>query len=377
MKIGISSNALKNSGGLERYAMDLVRGLNKVGITPAFFTREMDPALVANARVDVERIPARLLPGKLRDHYFSWAIKRARETRPVDVLIGCNRIDSAEVAICGGTHLGFLQASGKKASQSDRWQIALEQRQYANAKMIVAHSERLRQELKELYGVESNRVRVLYPPVDRKRFQPVDAATRAQLRKQFGFGEHEAVLLFPSSSHKRKGLALIEQALRDSGLPVVLAVAGRAPGRSSPRVRYMGYVNNIEALYQAADLTVLASNYEPFGLVAVESVMCGTPVVMSSISGCCEVIDNTAMFAFESGDAPGLQRAIARAIEARRQPAQPAHTAHAAISHRQVLYKTDIGEHVQEMLALARSIHGVATSKLDSRVVADAVHHAL
>lgn len=371
MKIGISSNALKNSGGLERYAMDLVRGFNKVGIKPAFFTRELDSSLAENALVDLRRISAHLLPGKLRDHYFSWAIKRARETHRVDVLIGCNRVDSAEVAICGGTHLGFLRASRKRASQSDRWQIALERRQYANAKMIVAHSERLRQELKELYGVESNRVRVLYPPVDPERFQPVSATTRATLRKQYGFADNEVVLLFPSSSHKRKGLALVEEALRHSELPIVLVVAGRAPAHASPRVRYMGYVKDIEALYRAVDLTVLASSYEPFGLVAVESVMCGTPVVMSSVSGCCEVIDNTAMFSFESGDPSALKRAIERAIEARRVSPE------LAITREQVQYKVGIGEHVHEILTLARSIHGVPAPKPSTRVVADAVHHAL
>lgn len=371
MKIGISSNALKNSGGLERYAMDLVRGFNKVGIKPSFFTREMDSSLAENALVDLRRIPAHLLPGKLRDHYFSWAIRRARESHRVDVLIGCNRVDSAELAICGGTHLGFLRASGKRARQSDRWQIALERRQYANAKMIVAHSERLRQELKELYGVESSRVRVLYPPVDQGRFKPVEPTARALLRRQYGFADNEIVLLFPSSSHKRKGLALIEAALRDSELPIVLAVAGRAPAHPSPRVRYMGYVKDIESLYRAADVTVLASSYEPFGLVAVESVMCGTPVVMSSVSGCCEVIDDTAMFSFTSGDADALQRAIARAVESRRVSLQ------FPLSRKQVQYKMDIGEHVQEMLTLARSIHGVPSPKVATRVVADAVHHAL
>lgn len=371
MNIGISSNALKNSGGLERYAMDLVRGFGQSGIKPTFFTREHDRSLVENAWVDLHRVRAHLLPGKLRDYYFSWAVKRLRAVKKVDVLIGCNRVDSAEIAICGGTHLGYLRASGKRARLSDKWQVALERRQYANASMIVAHSERMREELCDLYGVESARVRVLYPPANGERFKPADDTTRQALRKQYGFGEDEVVLLFPSSSHKRKGLALIEQALQGSTLPIVIAVAGRAPDRPSSRVRYMGYVKDIEALYRAADLTVLASNYEPFGLVAVESVMCGTPVVMPSIAGCCEVIDKAAMFSFRSGDPTQLRDAILRGIASRRLlPRADVTSAHIA-------YEPSIGEHVRELLAMAQSIHGLVPRALALPEHAEVVHHAL
>jgi hypothetical protein len=62
---------------------------------------------------------------------------------------------------------------------------------------------------------------------------------------------------------------LIEAALRDLDLPVVVAVAGRPPERTSQRLRYIGYVNAIEDGYRAADYTILASSYEPFGLVGV------------------------------------------------------------------------------------------------------------
>ena len=101
------------------------------------------------------------------------------------------------------------------------------------------------------------------------------------------------MLLFPSSSHERKGLPLIEAALRDSDLPVVVAVAGRPPAQTSAQVRYIGYAKNIEDAYRAADFTVLASKYEPFGLVGIESVMCGAPVIFPTSVGCCSAIADT------------------------------------------------------------------------------------
>jgi glycosyltransferase involved in cell wall biosynthesis len=355
MKIGISSNALKLSGGLERYAMDLVRGLNDAGFAddrkPVFFARKIDASLPESRLVEARRINVSWLPSRLRDTYFSWALRRARGKAGVDVLIGCNRVDCSEIAICGGTHIGFLRATGRREKRSDTWQIALEKRQYQNSRVIVAHSEMMREELESVYGIDETKIRVLNPPVDGSRFSPVPAGTRAQLRQQFGFADHETVLLFPSSSHERKGLPLIEAALRDSSLPVVVAVAGRAPERTSPTLRYIGYAKNIEDCYRAADFTVLASSYEPFGMVGIESVMCGTPIIFSTNIGCCDVISSHARFTFTPGDAGDLRCAVRRAIETR-----------AAVSREAVLYDPSIAAHVAQILALVDPISAVGST---------------
>jgi glycosyltransferase involved in cell wall biosynthesis len=350
MKVGISANALKLSGGLERYALDLIRGFNAAGFTgdrkPAFFARKIDTSQPESRMVDTHRINVSFLPSKLRDTYFNWALKRARKKAQVDVLIGCNRVESSEIAICGGTHIGFLAATGRRERRSDSRQIVLERLQYQQAQVIVAHSEMMRNELRTLYGVADTKIRVLYPPVDGTRFFPVPSEKRAELRKQFGFADHEIVLLFPSSSHERKGLPLIESALRDSGLPVVVAVAGRPPAQTSEQVRYIGYAKNIEDAYRAADFTVLASKYEPFGLVGIESVMCGTPVIFPTSVGCCSAIADNAKFTFEPGDADGLRHAVQRALDAK--------SANATVAS--ILYDTSIAAHVESLLALAEKI---------------------
>jgi glycosyltransferase involved in cell wall biosynthesis len=355
MKIGLSSNALKHSGGLERYAMDLVRGFAAAGIELAFFARRFDMSVPESRMVERHRIKVSFLPGKLRDRWFSWRLRRARRAAKVDVLIGCNRVDSSEIAICGGTHLGFLRATGRPEKRSDSWQIALEHRQYEQSSVIVAHSQLMHDELRELYGVEETKIRVLYPPVDGARFTPVDPARRAELRRKFGFADHEVVLLFPSSSHERKGLPLIEAALRDTALPVVLAVAGRPPARTSERVRYIGYVKDIEDGYRAADFTLLASKYEPFGLVGVESVMCGTPVIFPSSIGCCDAIAPHAKFVFAPDDEADLRATLERAVQQRlaAAPREQAEVARGA-----VLYDASVAGHVDALLALARRIRG-------------------
>jgi glycosyltransferase involved in cell wall biosynthesis len=363
MKIGLSSNALKHSGGLERYAMDLVRGFVAAGVTPEFFARRFDPSLPETAMVHAHRINVSFLPGKWRDGWFSRRLRAARRKAGVDVLIGCNRVDSSDIAICGGTHLGFLRATGKRRKNSDVRQIALERSQYEHAQRIVAHSPLMRDELRELYGVADHKIDVLYPPVDDARFSPVGAAERAALRKRFGFADHEIVLLFPSSSHDRKGLPLIETALRGLDAPFVLAVAGRAPERVDARVRHLGYAKQIEDCYRAADFTILASKYEPFGLVGIESVMCGTPVIFPTTLGCCAAIAPHAKHTFEPNDVADLRATlerIAHAAHAARERAEAGSAAGAAapadVARGAVLYDTRIASHVDALLRAAQRI---------------------
>ena len=65
---------------------------------------------------------------------------------------------------------------------------------------------------------------------------------------------------------------------------IVLAVASRR-AIEHPRALNLGFRRDIEKCYAAADAAILASRYEPFGLVGVESVLCGTPALLSEACG--------------------------------------------------------------------------------------------
>ncbi|HVE09753.1 MAG TPA: glycosyltransferase family 4 protein [Paraburkholderia sp.] len=372
MKIGISCNALKLSGGLERYAIDLVRGFAAAGIVPALFARRFDVSLPESRLVEPHPINVSFLPGKLRDGWFARRLRSLRRAARVDVLIGCNRIDSSDIAICGGTHEGFLRASGRKRKFFDLRQIELERRQYREAKLIVAHSDLMRDELRELYGIADSKIKVMYPPIDHTRFTPVDAARRAQLRREFGFADDEIVLLFPSSSHERKGLPLIEAALRKLGAPFVLAVAGRPTAHPASRVRYLGYVNSIEDAYRAADFTILASTYEPFGMAGIESVMCGTPLICPPTLGCSAAIAPHAKRVFATDNLGALHETLAQLLAERTAPSYTAPTP-ADVARDAVLYDTSVASHVGALLRVAQQIADVRALEhrfVDPRAVA-------
>lgn len=82
-------------------------------------------------------------------------------------------------------------------------------------------------------------------------------------------------------------------------MPIELLVAGRPiPKKPYKNIRYLGYLKNIQEAYQAVDLSILASRYEPFGLAPIESLCAGTPVIISANLGAAEVIKTEVKFEF-------------------------------------------------------------------------------
>ncbi|WP_028311025.1 glycosyltransferase family 4 protein [Derxia gummosa] len=348
MRIGISCNALRPSGGFERYAMDLVRALARRGDKPWFFARKFDTSVPEYALVHPVGVNAPV-PGKLRDLFCSRRVVAAKARLGIDLLIGCNRTRGADIAVCGGTHRGYLRAEERFGKPSDWLQARLEQQHYDGARFVVAHSRLMAGELRELYGVGDDRLRVLHPPVDASRFAPPSPEARAALRRELGWRDDQVVFLFPSSSHRRKGLPLLRAFFERTALPVLLAVVGREVDRPGRNIASLGYRRDIEKLYGAADYSLLASTYEPFGLVGVESVLCGTPTVLAGNIACTEVLDDAACLRFDRTDPASLAAAIAGAVErardGRHRLADPA--AHF------IDYDPDIDRHLAALLALA------------------------
>jgi len=305
--------------------------------------------------IQYQSIASRFVPKPWQAALFSRRMQTARQLAGVGVLISCNRIAGADIAICGGTHKGFLAAMGQSADWKDRRTITLETRSYAQADFVIAHSRLMQHELTTLYGLDTAKIVLLYPPVDATRFHPAQPSHRLALRQRYGFGEADTVLLFPSSSHARKGLDMIVRALERLQLAnVVLAVVGKPPTHSAPFIRYLGYTHDIESCYQAADYTVLAPAYEPFGLVGVESVLCGTPVIFPDDTGCTEVLADAAKITFTPGDLDSLCDAMQRAVQRGDTTANAASLRQKPLSA--LTYDCSIHTHVQAIMRLVERL---------------------
>jgi mannosylfructose-phosphate synthase len=187
-----------------------------------------------------------------------------------------------------------------------------EQRIVAQADLVIATSPDQISVLRDDYDTTTQKIAMIPPGYDDTRFYPVGNETRELLRRKFGF--EGKVILALGRIARNKGYDLLVQAFaqvaaRDATARLHLAIGGERLQPSeeavlegcrklagdlgvASRVSFSGFVPDEEMadLYRAADLFVLSSRYEPFGMTAVEAMACGTPVVVTTHGGLCRVL---------------------------------------------------------------------------------------
>ncbi len=164
---------------------------------------------------------------------------------------------------------------------------------------IVVWTEHERDSLVDIYGADSGRVEVIPPGVDSARFRPLDAK---ESRRRLGI-DGGRLLLYVGRLERLKGVDILLRAVAtlEDAEDVELMVVGGAensPERArlerlacklgiDGRVSFVGSVDQerLPQYYSAADICVLPSYYESFGLAALEAAACGRPVVASSVGG--------------------------------------------------------------------------------------------
>jgi len=174
------------------------------------------------------------------------------------------------------------------------------------ADRVIAISQQTAQDLQRCYGLSPEKIRVIYPAYD-PRFRPLPAEEAARVRAQYGLGER-FILHVGSISRKKNLLTLLRafERLAARGYPGQLVLVGRQYGKgydhaffaylaSSPyreRVRFTGAVPDADlpAIYNAAEVMVFPSLHEGFGIVPLEAMACGTPVITSSAGALPEVV---------------------------------------------------------------------------------------
>jgi glycosyltransferase involved in cell wall biosynthesis len=228
------------------------------------------------------------VPKQLRAWVFDRRLGKIMTAEQFDFSLSLGRTTHQNALLLPGNHLGYMRAMGfKRKSVSDRLQILMDAKGYASAGVILACSGMMRDEVVELYGVNPEKIKVLYPPTDTNRFHAGLKKDKQELRKRFGMHPDKLSLVLVSASHGRKGLPLLLKVFESlQNEPFELLVAGEeSVGTELKNVRGIGFVKDTEALFAAADFTVLPANYEPYGQVVSESILCRTPVLLSMMVG--------------------------------------------------------------------------------------------
>ncbi|TMK61493.1 MAG: glycosyltransferase family 1 protein [Actinobacteria bacterium] len=318
-----------DGGGMNVYVEALARALAAAGIGCDVFTRAARPhapAIVETGSgvrvVHIDAGPRRPLPKETLSGYIDEFVASARawiarEGVQYDVLHANYWISGAvghalkhELDIPLVTTFHSLARVKAAAGMLDDppGRATTEADVVRCADRLVASTAAERDELIERYGAEPYRVEIIPPGVDHHRFSPGDQrAARRQLRLGPG-----PVLLFVGRIQPLKGVDLAVRCLAalpqsDARLLIVGGPSGAdgdAEARSlvelsrqlgvASRVQFVSPVRHDRLVdyYRAADVCLVPSRTESFGLVALEAAASGTPVVASAVGGLRALVDD-------------------------------------------------------------------------------------
>ena len=348
MKIAINTLAFRQGGGVERYILDLINGFHQTQITPRIYTCKADRTLPENHWIELVLHLLSLVPRKLRHSFLSAFV---RQNRRADETILSLFYLYCDIFICGGNHKGYLNAIGKSPNFYERLiKIPFEQKVLDECKLVIAHSKLMKNELMKYHDVPESKIQVLYPPANTAKFSTISQSARQALREKLGFNADEIIYLFPSTGHQRKGYEILKNFFNSVDLPIKLVVAG-TPVEPSKNVISLGFCQNMPELYQAADFTIMASSYEPFGLVGLESILSGTPVIFSENMACLEVFQSNFGFTFDRNKAATLESAVRNSIDLVQAGNARIENPRACLT-----YDPELSTHIQQLLAIIKTV---------------------
>jgi glycosyltransferase involved in cell wall biosynthesis len=220
-----------------------------------------------------------------------------------------------------GKYLGRLDRDQQYISFTERWLGKI-------SDCIICCSEHVKQELVSCYRADAARVEVIPCGVDPAAF---DAEVNLDAFRSVFARPDERLLLYVGRLDPEKGVQTLLDAfgrLAAARRELRLVVVGEGklrPGLQQEaaglglgeRVTFLGYVAPpaLAAVYRMAEVVVVPSLYEPFGLVALEAMASGTPVVASSAGGLAEIITEEVGLLVPPGNAEALAQAIACVLD--------------------------------------------------------------
>jgi D-inositol-3-phosphate glycosyltransferase len=352
----------KETGGMNVYVRDLSRELGRQGIAVDCFTRSQNPDLPhvsgelgPNGRVI--HIPAgpeapydkNLIVDHLPEFVEGVLGFARRKGLKYDVIHShywLSGLAARELRRVWGVPIVQMfhtlgQMKNSVASSPEEWEtdqrIEAEAEVMAFADCLVAATPLERAQMVWLYGADADKIAVVPCGVDLELFRPI---AQNEAKEVLGIPIERCVILFVGRIEPLKGIDTLLRAiaLLAPDMPcwqdeLAVIIIGGAPGAGIEQVN--AELNRLERLraelgieelvtfqgakdqdtlvyyYASAQMVVMPSHYESFGMVALEAMACGTPVVASKVGGLAyNVRDGQTGFLVPGGDAEALATRI-------------------------------------------------------------------
>ena len=348
----VAQPGLGDGGGMNIYVRSLSSALARAGVACDVYTRAEHPAQPPVVTVEpnfrlihvpagpLAPVPKERLPD-LVDEFTGSMLARIRTCGRDYELLHANYWLSGQVAhrlkhelslpmVATFHTLALVKRNGVRSDDETPGRVQGETDIIRCADLILASTGEEAGLLGSLYGADPGRVEVLPPGVDHRVFSPGD---RAAARARLGLPGRR-VLLFVGRIQPLKGLDLAVSALAEIDDAVLWAVGGPS-GAEGPaeldRVRKLaadlGVADRLFVVpprphhqlvdyYRAADVCLVPSRTESFGLVALEAAACGTPVVAASVGGLRSIVtDGETGLLVEGRDALEWATAVALLLD--------------------------------------------------------------
>ncbi len=324
----LAAPGMGKSGGMNVYVRQLAAALGNMGMQIDIFTREH--ADVANRiesigpNVRVIHLAAGEPDAHVGDLYaqlpeFLDQLNTFREEEGLeyDVVhshywlsawVGGELAQALDIPHVVTFHtLGLIKMQSRAGEVEQAERPVVEAEVMVTADRIIAFSPHERDAMARLYEADPAKVSLVPCGVDLSVFRPLD---QKSVRNRLGLNG-EKILLYVGRVEPLKGLDLLVEtaAQMDSkeGVRMMVVGADANGGKEMDRVKqlakerdledqidFVGQVDHTELplYYNAADVCVVPSYYESFGLVALESMACGTPVVATRVGGLSTIIQH-------------------------------------------------------------------------------------
>ena len=347
----------KDTGGMNVYVRDLTRELGRLGIHVDVFTRSQDEHVphvlhdlgYGNRVVHIPAGPEQPSPKQELPDYipeFVQGIERfaAEKGLHYDLIhshywmsgLAAEMLSDiwGEIPMIQMFHtLGEMK---NRIAQSDEERetasrLEGERRVLARANRIIAATLAEQAQLEWLYKANSRKITIIPPGVDTGRFYPIP---KDEAKQFIGIPDEDRMVLFVGRIEPLKGLDTLIRAMACMGLensdcPAYLAIIGGDPSASPDEmtsemaslqqlcrelkmdrtVVFLGKrgQDTLPYYYSAAEVLVMPSHYESFGMVALEAMACGTPVIASQVGGLAFLIqDGVTGYHVPGGDSDAL-----------------------------------------------------------------------
>ena len=202
----------------------------------------------------------------------------------------------------------------------------------SNSDVVIVNSNNIKRKLLELTNITPKKLAVISPGIDYKKFYRMDFEKIKEHKKIYGIHDDKTVLLFAGNAIKRKGLDILVKALNllttEELEKIFLIICSEGPEINTIRtnlddvigikdsVAFLKKVDQptLNILYNIATVFIFPSREEPLGLVGLESIACGTPVIGSNIGGIPEYINKNNGLLFDPNEPGELANIISKIL---------------------------------------------------------------